>query len=84
MSEHRESHEFSLTLHVSATFPEEYEGEQDGYAWRERFERDLKPRIVKAVFDEIRATKGWRALAAPRGSAPDRAVDIDVECVIDD
>ncbi len=78
---HREEREFSIVLNVSAEFDEDYAGDDDGFAWHERFERELKPRLVAAVFDVLRADPAWQAVAAPTGRDPERAVEIAVRRV---
>ena len=75
---HREEREFSIHLHLSAEFPDDYEGEDDGYVWFEHFEQELKPRLLSALFDALQRTPGWQAVAAPRGRDPDLALEIDV------
>lgn len=78
---HREERDFSIVLNVSAEFPDDYTGDDDGFVWHERFERDLKPRLVAAIFDVLRADPGWQAVAAPTGRDPDLAVEIAVKRV---
>jgi hypothetical protein len=75
---HVEEREFEIRLHLVATFPEEYEGTEDGFAWYERFDRGLRPRLVAAMFDLLRSDPTFSALAAPRGRDPDRGIDIEV------
>jgi hypothetical protein len=75
---HREEREFSIVVHVAAEFDDDYTGDQDGFVWHEEFERGLKPRLLAAVFDALRAQPGWRAVAAPRGRDPERAIEIDL------
>jgi hypothetical protein len=75
---HREEREFSILLHVSAEFDAEYEGDDDGYAWFERFETLVRPRVVAAVFEAIRDDPAWSATPGPRGRDPERTVEIDV------
>lgn len=75
---HREERSFTIELSLVAEFDDEYQGEDDGYAWVERFERDVRPRLVRAVFDAVREAPGWTAVAAPRGRDPGRAVEIEV------
>jgi hypothetical protein len=75
---HREEREFSIVVHVAAEFDDDYSGEQDGFVWHEAFEHGLKPRLVAAVFDALRADPGWRAVAAPRGRDPERAIEIEL------
>jgi hypothetical protein len=75
---HREEQSFSIELNLVAEFDDDYQGDDDGYAWLERFDRELKPRLVRAVFDAIRETPEWTAVAAPRGRDPSRALEIEV------
>ncbi len=78
---HREERAYSIELSVTAEFPADYEGDADGYAWFEEFEQSLKPRLVAAVFDVIRADPRWRAIAAPRGRDPERALELELRLV---
>ena len=78
---HREERDFQLTLHLSASFADDYEGDEDGFGWHDRFGRELRPKLVAAIFDVLRSDPRLRAVAAPRGRDPDRALDIDVEVV---
>ena len=75
---HREERQYSIVFHVSAEFGDDYEGDEDGFAWYETFERTLKPRLAAAVFDALRAEPRFRAVAAPRGLDPERALEIDL------
>jgi hypothetical protein len=75
---HREERQFAIHLHLSAEFAEDYEGDDDGYAWFERFEHDLKPRLLNAIFEVLQRDSKWEAIAAPRGRDPDTAIEIDV------
>ena len=75
---HREERDFAVHLHLSAEFPPDYEGEEDGYAWFDRFDAELKPRLISAVFEVLQKSPGWRAVAAPRGRDPELALEIDV------
>jgi len=75
---HREEREFSIVLHLSAAFDDDYDGDEDGYAWHERFEQVLKPRLVAAVFDALRADPAFKVLSAPRGRDPERVLELDV------
>ncbi|HVJ19559.1 MAG TPA: hypothetical protein VM686_29265 [Polyangiaceae bacterium] len=76
---HREEREFSLHLHLSAEFSDDYEGDDDGFAWFDHFEQELKPRLISAVFDVLQKTPRWQAVAAPRGRDPELALEIDVK-----
>jgi hypothetical protein len=75
---HREERSFSIELHLVAEFDDAYEGDEDGYAWVESFERELKPALVRGVFEAVREAPAWTAVAAPRGRDPGVAVEIEV------
>lgn len=75
---HREEKTFSITLHLSAEFSDEYSGDDDGYAWHERFQSSVRPALLAAVYDALRTHPSFRAVAAPRGRDPESALDLDV------
>jgi hypothetical protein len=81
--DHREDRELTITLHLSATFSEDYEGDDDGFVWRERFAREVEPRLLAAIFDVLRSNPRFVAVPAPRGRDPETGVDIDVSFVPD-
>jgi hypothetical protein len=76
---HREEREFSLIFQLWAQFADDYAGDDDGFAWHERFEQKLKPRLVAAIFDVLRSDPEWQAIAAPRGRDPERALEFSIE-----
>lgn len=75
---HREEKTFSITLHLSADFADDYAGDDDGFAWHERFQQSVRPALVAAVYDVLRLQRRFRAVAAPRGRDPESALDLDL------
>jgi hypothetical protein len=75
---HREEKTFTITLHLSADFADDYTGEDDGFVWHERFLQRVRPALVTAVYDALRAQPRLKAVAAPRGRDPESALDLDV------
>jgi hypothetical protein len=75
---HREERDFSIIVHVRAEFDDAYEGDDDGYAWHERFEETVKPRLIRATLEALRSDPAFRAVIAPRGRDPERCLEIDV------
>jgi hypothetical protein len=75
---HREQKTFTITLNLSADFAEDYTGEDDGFAWYERFQQAVRPQLVAAVYDVLRRHPRLRTVSAPRGRDPESALDLDV------
>jgi len=78
---HREERQFVINLNLSAEFPPDYEGDDDGFAWHEEFQARIKAKVVAAVFTALAEERRWKAIAAPRGRDPETGVDIDVSRV---
>jgi hypothetical protein len=76
--DHREERELTITLHLSASFEPDYQGDEDGYAWFQEFQKSLRPELERAVFGALRSHSGYSALAAPRGRDPESVLEIDV------
>jgi hypothetical protein len=75
---HREERSFSIDVNLVAEFDDAYEGDEDGYAWVQRFEAGLKPRLVAAVTEALRSDPRFTLLAAPRGKDPERALELEL------
>jgi hypothetical protein len=75
---HREQKTFTITLHLSADFEDDYTGDEDGFVWHERFQRTVRPALIAALHDALRAEPRFHAVAAPRGRDPESALDLDV------
>lgn len=78
MAVHREEGRFVVRVELSAEFDEDYEGDADGYAWLEAFRARIQPRLVKAVFEQLRAEAGFTAIPVSRGGSPDEELEIAV------
>jgi hypothetical protein len=78
MSVHREEGGFIVRIELSADFGQDYEGDDDGYAWLEAWRSRVRPRLVRALFDELRAEPGFTAIPVSRGKNPDDEVEIAV------
>jgi hypothetical protein len=78
MGVHREEATFVVRIELSADFAEEYEGDDDGYAWLERWRSSVQPRLTRAVFEQLRAEARFSALPVSRGKSPDDEIEIAV------
>lgn len=64
---HIEEGSFQIHLNLSAEFPEDYQGEEDGFAWQQKFQKELRPALLKAITQVLRAEGGLEVLPSPRG-----------------
>ena len=78
MPVHREEGRFVVRIELSAEFGEEYEGDDDGYAWLEAWRARVQPRIARAVFEQLRAEPGFSAVPASRGGNPGEELEVAV------
>jgi hypothetical protein len=78
MAVHREQGTFVIRVELTAEFGEDYEGDEDGNAWLEAWRTRVRPRLVRAVFDELRADARVTAVPTSRGKHPDDEVEIAV------
>jgi hypothetical protein len=78
MPVHHEEAAFVVRLELSADFDEDYDGDDDGYAWLEAWHARVRPHLVQAVFERLRAEPGFTAIAASRGKNPDDELEIAV------
>jgi hypothetical protein len=75
---HREERSFSIDINLVAEFDDAYEGDEDGLAWLQRFDAVLKPKLVAAVTEALRADPRFSLRAAPRGKDPERALELEL------
>lgn len=80
---HREEATWTIRVEASAEFDESYDGELDGYAWRDRQFRDLQQRATAAVLRALGGVPGWRVRTGNRGLAATDEVLIHVELDVD-
>ncbi len=75
----REEKTFNLRFSLQADFPEEYEGEEDGYKWFAQWEERLKPELLKTVFAALRRHPSWKVHVRNRGISAEDEIEIVVE-----
>jgi hypothetical protein len=75
---HREERSYSIDVNLVAEFDEAYEGDEDGFAWVQRFEAALKPKLVAAVTEALRTDPRFSLLVAPRGKDPERTLELEL------
>src|SRR5574341_646511 len=57
---HREEATWTIRIEAAAEFDETYDGDLDGYAWRNDAFREIQQRATQAVLRALAATPGWR------------------------
>ncbi len=78
MASYREEETFTIRVELSAEFADDYEGDEDGNAWLEAWKARVRPTVVRAVFDALRADARYDVTPASRGVSPDREIEIAV------
>jgi hypothetical protein len=71
-----EEQTFTVRISLEATFPDEYEGDDDNHAWAQEWERLIKPELLRVIFDTLRRHPTWTIHARNRGRAPQDEVEI--------
>lgn len=78
MAVHREQGRFVVRVELSAEFGEDYEGQDDGNAWLQAWQERVRPRLARAVLEQLRAEPGFSAVVVSRGKHPDDELEVDV------
>lgn len=78
MPVHREEASFVVRIELEAEFGEDYEGDDDGYAWLERWRANVQPRLARAIFDQLRGEPRFSAVPVSRGKNPEDELEIAV------
>ncbi len=67
---------FNLRFSLEAHFPENYEGDEDAYAWLRDWETRVKPDLLKTIFSSLREYASGAAHVRNRGVASTEEVEI--------
>jgi hypothetical protein len=73
-----EQREFTLRVDVRCSFPDDYQGEADGYAWWPEF-TPIAAEIVQAAAQVLARWPGWSVRPANRGRPSEEEVTLVVE-----
>jgi hypothetical protein len=73
-----EEREFALRFSVRCAFPDDYEGDADGFAWWEEFSA-ISAEIVQAAAQIVARRPGWKVRPANRGRPADEEITLVVE-----
>jgi hypothetical protein len=73
-----EQREFTLRFELRCEFPDDYDGDDDGYEWARAFPA-MAAEIVQSALQIVRRRPGWGARAGNRGRSSDDEVTLVVE-----
>jgi len=75
---HIEEREFVLRFELRCEFPDDYEGDDDGYEWTQSL-GGLRSELVQAAVAAIARHPGWKVRPANRGRPTDEEVTLILE-----
>jgi len=73
---YQEEKTFNVRFSLEAHFPEDYEGEDDAYAWLHDWEGRVMPEVLKSIFTTLRKFPSWSARVRNRGMAQTEEIEI--------
>ena len=72
----QEEKTFHIRFNLEAKFPEDYDGDEDDYAWMRDWEIRVKPDLLKVIYNELRRYPSWSTHVRNRGMATTEEVEI--------
>ncbi len=66
---YREETTWTIRLEAITRYSDDYDGEEDGFVWRERFHKEIQPLIAASVFRALTSLEGWKVRTGNRGLA---------------
>jgi hypothetical protein len=72
----QEEKSFTFRISLEANFPDDYEGNEDNYAWLQEWEQLVKPELLRVLFDSLRRHQTWSAHVRNRGLSPLNEIEI--------
>ena len=78
---YKEEREFVVRLRLSAEFAESYEGDDDGYAWYQAFDEQVRPELVRELMRVLTEKGGFKITPVNRGLDAHEELEILVERV---
>ena len=76
---YQEDQSFHIRFSLEATFPDDYEGEDDERIWLKQWEAVVKPDIVKSIFQTLERYPEWATRFRNRGIAATDEIEIVLE-----
>ena len=79
MMRYVEERELVIRLHLRAEFPENYEGERDGYEWYRDFDTNVRPELLRELLQLLTSQRGYRVTPLNRGLDTHEELELRVE-----
>ena len=76
---YQEEKTFTLRFSLEASFPDDYDGDEDSKAWVREWEAQIKPQVLKQVFVALREHPAWSSHVRNRGISPVDEIEIVLE-----
>jgi hypothetical protein len=73
---YQEEKTFILRFSLEASFPDDYEGEEENQVWLGEWETRIKPDLIRALFESLRQHRSWQAHVRNRGISPADEIEI--------
>ena len=73
---YQEEKTFTLRFSLEASFPDEYEGDDDHHAWLREWESLIKPHMLKQIFESLRQHPAWTSHVRNRGISSTDEIEI--------
>ena len=73
---YQEEKTFTLRFTLEASFPDDYTGNEDERNWLQEWEAQIKPQLLKSVFESLRRHDGWASHIRNRGASPSDEIEI--------
>lgn len=73
---YQEEKTFTLRFSLEASFPDDYEGDEDNSAWVREWDVLMKPELLKVIFDTLRRHPGWASHIRNRGVSPSDEIEV--------
>ena len=67
---------FNLRFSLEASFPDDYDGDEDHHVWVQDWEQRIKPEMTKTIFDFLRRHSTWTVHVRNRGVSPLDEIEI--------
>ena len=73
---YQEEKTFTLRFSLEASFPDEYEGDDDHHTWLAEWEAHIKPHMLKQIFESLRQHPAWTSHVRNRGISSTDEIEI--------